>query len=179
MTLAIIGCALTCIGIAALFIAWRLKRRAPPITSGGWVLIVAGAASWSAAKGAEFGISFTLMTVALAAWALVLVNRDSRRQKVKPHIRAPLQWPSARQIGLQVWRVFTLVFLSGLVSVALLVAIAKVLPLSDVNAMVLAALLSPLIWGAAGYWLLADSRQFRPPVFLLLAGVASGVIIVL
>ena len=179
MILALLGCALACIGLAALFAAWRLKRRTPLLTWAGWVLIGAGAAAWSRAQGAEFGISFTLITLALAAWAVTIGNQDSRRQKVKPQIRTPLQWANARQVGLQLWRVFTVVLLSGLVSVALLVALAKLLPLSTVNAMVLAALVSPVVWGAAAYWLLADPRPLRPPVSLLVAGLVSGVIIML
>lgn len=179
MVMALIAFALVCGAVGVLFSAWRRTAPTPLLTSLGWLLLILSTACWSYQAGPEYGISFTLLTAALAAWAIILFTADNRPQKAKPLQPGKLRLARLRILGVQLWRVIAVVLLAGVVSVAVLVAAGKLLPLSNVNAMVLAALLSPVLWGAASYWLLADPRTARPPVILLLAGLVSGAVIML
>ncbi|UTF61546.1 hypothetical protein [Gilvimarinus sp. DA14] len=179
MVLAPLACALTCGAAGVMFYAWRRPGPTPLASLCGWLMLLVASGLWSYRAGAEFGISFTLITLALAAWSIIVLSADHRLQKTKPQVRDKLRLARFGTMAYQLWRLLAVVLLAGVVSVALLVAMGKLLPLSAVNAMVLAALLSPLLWGLAGYWLLADPRPARPPIVLLLAGLASGAVILL
>ncbi|WP_020210178.1 hypothetical protein [Gilvimarinus chinensis] len=179
MVLALLACALTCGATGVLFSAWRRSKPTPLTTLAGWLLLLMAMLIWSAQSGPEFGVSFTLLTLALAAWCFALATADHRQQKTKPQPRGQLPLARIRTIGHQLWRVITVVLLAGTVSVSALVALGKLSPLSAVNAMVMAALLSPLLWGLMSYWLLADPRRARPILSLLLTGLVSGVVILL
>lgn len=174
-TLLAIVCLLA--AVALLFTSWRSAKGLALCNTCGWLLIALALVLWSLSQGAEFGISFSLLLLPLIAWAIITVNRDNRIQKVRVQPRERLGRPSIKAFFLHAWRLICCVLLSGLGSAFGFIGFATLLPLSPVNAIVLGVFVIPLVWGAAAYWLLADTKTWRPPVGILCIGAAGAAII--
>lgn len=157
---------LTLAGASCLYGSWRrLALFKPWGKPAGWMLLLLSCWLWTRASNIEFGISYALMAVALCAWALVLFNYELRQQKQSAdNGAASLVLPRASTLLRHGLMFLLAIPLAGLMAAYLSTALVTLLPWQLGNALVLAMLLMPVVWGAGAYWSLADPKLLRPTI---------------
>ncbi|MDO3387237.1 hypothetical protein QWI17_15450 [Gilvimarinus sp. SDUM040013] len=168
---------LVCASVATLYVSWRSVGRSTALKASGWIALAGAIACWSQSAGTEFGTTFSLILLPILAWVVMAFTADTRRQKVKIQGRERLQRPSFTALLRHSARVVGGVVLAGVSSAFFCMGLATWLPTSPVNAIVLAVFLTPVVWGAAAYWLCADPNQYRPSATIALAGALGAAII--
>lgn len=160
-------------GLGSLRLAWgsaALKR--PPLLLAGWALIALSLGAFSVAMGGETGVPAAICLACIGGLALVLANREVRPRRemrskddmIDPSDRASRWWRGAL-------RVLLAGPLSGAASILAGVALAKQLPLSDVDAIAIGGLGVPLLWAGGMAWTLSDDRILR--AFAVLVAVSA------
>lgn len=172
-TIAGIGAALA--GLTSLRVAWgRASEARLWLILGGWALLAAAVIACALAIGGETGIPLALIGIPIAALGFVLANREVRPRKearqrgevVDPSDRRSRWWRGAL-------RVILAGPLSGAAAILVGVALAKQLPLSDVDAIAIGGLAVPLLWAGGMAWTLSDDRILRALALLVLvAGIS-------
>ena len=170
-----IALTLEVLGIIFLYIIWRKPKRHTHYNLIAGTLILSSLYPWIEIMGMEYGISFFLLVIPLAAWPLVLKNGSISKQKKKPRtiklnktqqirqhktfIVKPKQWPRS-----------TIKFiLSGLLTfiasfvIATLVSITstRVFGLVDENLHILNLSLLLLFWCYSIIWVMTNSHKFK------------------
>ncbi len=168
-----IALTITLLGVLLLRLAWRRPSRAP-LRLTGWLLLAASVWAWSRAAGAEFGVTYSLATLAFAAWLLAGVNAERRAtaRRSERIIAGPslADTTTAHKVG-----TFLAVALLAAVSTALVtIAAARLLPIGSGSQMATAALAYPALWGIAAYWLCAHRRLLRDSALLFALGALSA-----
>jgi hypothetical protein len=168
---AFIALALGGVGIFVLYASWRKFLRGRFAVPVGWSCLALSFLPWALASNVEFASVYGFLALGLGAWLAVAVNYEIRRRHDKPQ-------PAAQAITLDTHSVLqniglfcSAVFLAGVAALLLSVTVARLLPWSAVNALVLGVLLLPIFWGLGSYWACADDKPLRP-VFALAVGSA-------
>ncbi|WP_147371890.1 hypothetical protein [Henriciella algicola] len=164
-------------GLGSLRLAWsRPATKRPVMILAGWTLVAISVAAFGFAIGWETGIPFALAMLPVAALGFVLANREVRPRKEGREREAVID-PSDRKS--RWWRgVLRVVLagpLSGAAAILVGVALAKQLPLSDVDAIAIGGLTVPLLWAGGMAWTLSDDKILRALAALLLVSGASYV----
>lgn len=166
-------------GLLGLFGSWRNWNRFRRLgTLLGWVLLFLAGVIWArSAASAELGISYALLALTAWAWIFVGYNRQLRpvRDTVLPV--ASVSLPALSAILKQLLLLVAAVPLAGAAAMVFSTAVATLLPLNQGNALVLAMLLAPLLWGCAAYWQCADSKPMRPAITHLILLAASAALL--
>ena len=172
-----IALALEALGLVFLYTAWRKPKRHTRYNLVAWALILSSLYPWVALMGMEYGISFFLLLMPLAAWPLVLKNGSIQKQKKKSnkaqHIKKhktfmfkPKQWPHST-IKLMFNGLLT--FIASFVSATLLsLACARIFGLVDSNFHVLNLSLLLVFWCASIVWMMTHSPKLKTNSALLL-----------
>lgn len=164
-------------GMGLLFGSWRgfLARNLWPVTTG-WLLLLLSIIPWSAALGAEFGVSVALLVVAVLAWVVVLFNIDTRPTNGRaPQTRNGFHWPQLNVLLHHGLRLILTIPVAAVVSILVSLTLTDWLPWQQVNRLVFATLWIPVVWGCAIYWLCADRKLLRPAASLFAAGALCAV----
>lgn len=163
-------------GVTGLWASWRL--RAPKTAlwrRTGWALLGLSLLLWLLAQPAEFAVVFTLSAPAIAAWALIGWRSRGRHpaRDTKLEQRGFI-WPAPRTLGRHLLTFLMAVPLAGVAAATVTITLMHWLPGEPVNRMVAGVLAAPVVWGAAGYWTLADPRRWRPALVLALAALPAA-----
>lgn len=162
-------------GPALLYLSWRgawstdslLARSAVPV---GWLLQAVAAALWMQASNIEFGVTYTLLVLPLAAWALTLFNHEIRAGRQRTTRNGQITLPGAGTLGRQTLRLLAAVPLAGVSSAFTAIALATVLlPWPQASQLSTGILVMPVLWGATSVWVCTDPRPWRPVLFLSIA----------
>ena len=183
---AIAGTAVAAAGVACLYGSWqdRIASRWRPAAVG-WALLLASTWAWMRATGAEFGISLTLLLPTVLAWLIIARNAEVRspkarsnrtRRKVDTDVE-PRAAADRRTLIAHLRLFIVSVPLAAIASTYVTIAFCSLLPLTQVNQLVLAVFVVPLVWGSAAYWAVADSRWLRPFLTMLLGGGMAAVLV--
>ena len=149
-------------GLGSLRLAWsRPDGKRGLLILAGWALLVAAVIAFAAAIGGETGIPFALAVLPVAALGFVLANREVRPRKEGREREAVIDPSDRRSRWRGLLRVVLAGPLSGAVAILVGVALAKQLPLSDVDAIAIGGLTVPLLWAAGMAWTLSDDRILR------------------
>lgn len=183
MVLSLLGFLSSALGIAILYLGWQRKIRHfhGAILCAAWLLVALSIYLWSLAHGAEFGVCYAFITLALQSWGLIATTRD-KRLKTSRKIQLPLQPLALSKQGLQalpkhLWILISAVPLAGVSAMLLTVVSTALLPWQKVNMVALGIYTMPLVWGAAAYWACADSKPWRPAITFVLVGALAALII--
>ena len=140
----------------------------------GWGLLVLAVAAFAFAIGGETGIPFAITILSVVALGFVLANREVRPRKEGREREAVID-PSDRKS--RWWRGVLRVILagplSGAAAILVGVALAKQLPLSDVDAIAIGGLTVPLLWAGGMAWTLSDDKILRALAALLIVASLS------
>ena len=166
-------------GVSLLFLSWRRRHgRKTLAVLGGWLVLGLSAALWTAHAGAEFGIAYGAIAVAIVAWTLIAATCDAPRnrgRRVLPY--APLGRPGPAAVADALGRTFVAIPLAGAASLLAAVAMVKPLSLGAADRYVLAITVSPLLWGGLSIWAAVTSRLVRTgAIFSLVAAVAAAIL---
>lgn len=182
MVLSLLAFISSAFGIAILYSAWQRKIRNyhGVALCGAWLLVVLSIYLWSVAHGAEFGVCYAFITIALQSWALIVLTRDKRvKESRTPQLpQQPLALINGLQaIPKQALVLITAVPLAGVSSMLFTVVTTSLLPWQSVNIVALGIYTMPVIWGLAAYWACADSKLWRPALTFATIGAVAALII--
>jgi hypothetical protein len=163
MTSGILALSVGTARIGLLYASWleRLSSRAIA-TATGWSLLALSMYFWVRSAGVEFGTVFGLILPALFAWVLLLLSIDRRNRKGRDERIVINAWPRFRAVLRNLGMFVMTVPLLGAVSAVCSVAFATLIPIDDINRIVLAVFLMPVLWGGLAFWACADSKPLRP-----------------
>lgn len=155
-------------GVALLRWAWLAKRPANlPFIVAGWLTIAAAFWTFSHAFGAEVGIAYSLIVLALAAYLIIFLGREVRSPKaqkvrelaLEPEGR-PTNWSRA------VAKALLSIVLAGVAAIGIGVAFAVAMPIPTHDRIVIGGVLVPVLWGAGMAWTLSDAKLLRAAMML-------------
>jgi len=168
-------------GLLGLYGSWRnwngFSRWGTPA---GWGLLVVSAVVWArSAASVELGIGYALLALTAWGWLFVGHNRELRPLRNQPGTSglpaASVALPALPTLMKQLLLLVAAVPLAGAAALYFSTALVTFLPWQQGNALTLAMLLAPVLWGCLAYWQCADSRPLRPALTslaLLAAGAA-------
>ena len=178
MLYGVIGTLLAGAGIGCLYASWKkLHGSRGWLVPAGWFILLVATAFWIMASGAEFGISFSLLVIPLIAWGVMLVKADIRPQRSQEWEAGQASLPGVKTLLRHGGLFVASVLLAGAAATLTSVALVVMLPWTTVNAMVTAVILVPVLWGLASYWVCADTKTFRPVLWLVIASGISALFI--
>ncbi|MFC7335069.1 hypothetical protein [Rhodocista pekingensis] len=182
MPMALAAVAAAGAGVGLLYLCWRRRpARAGWLVAAGWLLLAVSLLPWVRAAGAEFGTAYALLALTGAGWAGVLAAAELRRPRRQAAVAGGAEAAETGP-GRGVRR-HLLLFVLAVPAAAAAAAVATVglsrlLPWTVVDRMALSALLMPVVWGCAAYWVTADPRPLRPVLGMVAAALVGGVAIV-
>lgn len=140
----------------------------PLLALTGWLLAVASLFSWSAAFGAEFGVTYAVIVFACLVWALVFASRDATAagQRAPARVLQPLARPVPARVLGQSAKFLLSVPAAGVLALLLSVAVVLYMPLTLLTKIALAILLYPLFWAALSAWICAQQHLAKPAVIM-------------
>lgn len=158
-------------GIGCLYAAWRksLSGARWPVALG-WLLLLLSGGLWIRASGVEFGVNYALLTIPLFAWLTVGINLEVRQGRQRDQRAGQLIIPEGHTISRNVVLFVLAIPVAAVTSTFISIAAVQLLPWGSVDALVLAVLMAPVLWGIAMYWVCADPRPARPALCLILGG---------
>ena len=163
-------------GVLSLYRSWRLPLPKPTHWRRlGWILLMLSLIAWLWAQPVEFAVCFALTVPALLAWLWIgWASPDRQPARDTKLEQRTLNWPRITLLGEQLLKLVISVPLAGLVSALLSFTVTDLLPWEAVNRLVTGVLMMPAFWGLASYWVLADTRLWRPTLALIATGVISA-----
>lgn len=165
------------VGVGLLYATWRMAGPLPGamMTALGIAcLLLLAPPLWTAARGAEIGISLWLLGIGPLAWVFVVLNADRRPERQQSMPSVALAAPGLALLGRQLLRSLGVLPLAGAAAAAVALVLASVLPGQLANRLSLAILAVPLLWGLAAYWVCADREPLRPLLVLVALVAASA-----
>ncbi len=163
-------------GLLSLYRSWRLPAPKPTHWRRlGWILLMLSLIAWLWAQPVEFAVSFALTVPAVLAWLWISwASADRQPARDTKLEKRTLNWPRLTTLGQQLLKLAISVPLAGIISALFSFAVTDLLPWEPVNRLVTGVLMTPVFWGLASYWILADTRLWRPTLTLFLAGLLSA-----
>lgn len=163
MLAGLIALVMSAAAAALVYFSWRRAGKAWAAVVG-WVLAFASIFVWSAALGAEFGVSYAIIIFTCLVWAAVALNMETASAAGQPTLRPlrSLHWPDAQD-----WRKHGGLFLlsvpvAGIVTMMLSAALVLLLPWSLLHQLTVAIFLYPVLWGVLSAWICAQDKLARP-----------------
>lgn len=159
------------VGTGILFLGWKDLVPSTYARLVGWSVVALSAGFSISNWGIEFGIIYAFLLLSCAAWLYVGLDAESWRPKATPE-RTDLSWPTGRVLLQQGYLFVMAVFVAGLASMFSAILVGLWVPGAMVDRMALVVLITPVIWGAAMFWLIFDKRsaQFGLPLVLIISG---------
>lgn len=157
-------------GLFALRRAWSLGPARPRLAwlLSGWAGLAACLTGAALLGGVDRGSVIGACAVMVLACALIGATAEIREAKARKtritEALDPLARP--RRPWRAVWRALTAALLASTAALALGAAFATAMPMRAIDRQLIAAWTTPLIWGAAVVWALADERLLRPTLAL-------------
>ena len=177
MAATIAGLGAVLAGIGSLRLAWGQQAASRPwLIVIGWTLLGLAIFVLAFAIGGETGVPLGALLISTVGLGIVLANREIRpRREVRQRDRDSMIDPSDRKS--RWWRGVLRVLLagplSGAAAILVGVALAKQLPLEDVDAIAIGALAVPLLWAGGMAWTLSDDRILRALVVITCVSAVS------
>lgn len=161
-------------GLALLYLSWRGTWPAGAVPGrlavpGGWLMQAVAAVLWVQGSNVELGVTYALLVLPLAAWAVAIFNHEIRSGRQSVTQNGPVALPGAGTLGRQTLRLLAAVPLSGVASAVTAIALSTLLPWPRASQLSTGILVMPVLWGAASVWVCADPRPWRPVLFLFIA----------
>jgi hypothetical protein len=164
---------ITLAGVFCLYGSWRRLSFFYPVARYiGWLLLLVACIAWIVSSNIELGISYAMLAITVCAWLLVILNYELRTGKQKDLIETELVLPRGATLLRHASMFLLAILLAGITAACLSTAFISMLPWQLGNALVLAMLLMPVLWGAGAWWALADPQLARP-------GIGMGVLLVI
>ena len=159
------------VGVGLVYGVW--KQRLPLLRGqlAGWGLLVVGGVLGVVAWGAEYGVVYLFLFLAVSAWLFVVWEADGFEPKARA-ARSPTEVLAVRPVAGQVFTFLFLFLVGGLASLLVSLLISRAFDSVFVNRVTFAILLFPILWGTAMYWALAQPKLARPT--LLSLGLIAG-----
>lgn len=138
----------------------------------GWILFLLGGLYWVDIKGWEYGLVYHLSIASLTAWALVAINAEYKppitaKAKLKHNDNSP-------QRPLITTAKFLLAGpISGLAACIVLLAFSELLPVNQINQLVITGIGFPFLWGALAVWICAYPTLLKQTLSILLSSLCS------
>lgn len=171
---------LTLGGTGLLHASWRsvLPGHRGRLVLCGWLLLLLALMLWIEATGPEFGTVAGLTVPALSAWLLAGSTAETREPK-RARARHAGKESSALDAAGSDWRHHLLLFVlavpfAALAASVISVALAELLPWSELNRTALVGFVMPPLWGLLACWLCATTQLLRCVILLLVAATASA-----
>jgi hypothetical protein len=169
---------MTMAGVFCLYGSWRRLSVFYPVGRYiGWLLLLVACITWITSSNVELGISYAMLAIAVCAWLLVIINYELRAGKQKNISETELVLPRGATLLRHGLMFVVAVLLAGITGAYLSTAFISLLPWQLGNALVLAMLLMPVLWGAGAWWALADPQLARPGIGMSLLLVISLLIL--
>jgi hypothetical protein len=150
-------------GIGALFYSWKSKLELKALAKIlGWSLVVAAALVWVGLSGWEFGLLYAITLPSFSALLYICLNAEIKPRKIKTADYQPAVAPSPKAV-FQLFGKLFLILPFGLTTSALVsFGLSTIFVSSELNQMVSAICILPLVWGGFGYWIMVDRFFIRP-----------------
>ncbi|WP_133539359.1 hypothetical protein [Idiomarina aquatica] len=159
--------------VTLLYYCWRQSRSHPLLTLLGWILLAASVPLWAISHGIIFAVCFALLALSPLAWLLVVLNRQNKPLKAAPgRPRLPLNFgAAAKALPKHLVLALATIPLAGLTAMQSTTLVTGLLPWARVDLMALGIYIMPVVWAGFSFWVLADSRWWRP-ILVMVAIVA-------
>ncbi|WP_416307788.1 hypothetical protein [Neptunicella sp. SCSIO 80796] len=177
MFFSVVGVLFTLAGIACLYKSWNSKIKSSAQVWTGWGSLTISAWCWIQSSGAEFGLSYALISLSVVALILIGWKAEiavSPKVAIQPE-HVIVYRPAAIPRNLLLF--LLTVPVAGMAAMMITMLLNSLLPLSRVNMMVLSVYLMPVVWGLAAYWVCADDKLARPALGLSVMGGLSALFI--
>lgn len=150
-------------GIGALFYSWKSTLQLKELTTIlGWSLIIAAALNWIDLSGWEFGLLYAITLPSFSALLYVGLSAEIKNRKVKVAVYKSMSLPSSEPVLRLFGKLFLMLPFSLTASVAVSYGLSILLVSSEINQLVLAICVLPVIWGSFYYWIIASRTAIRP-----------------
>ncbi len=164
------------LGVACLYLSWKglsaVSKRITRIVA--LVFLYLSFYIFKELVGWEFALVFVAIIPVLFAWVLTFANRQIKNNKKitnkVPAIDNKTGWLTRVK---DIWRFIVAIPLALIISVLLCTVLAFYLPMGEINRVILATFLLPILWGGLCSWVLADGQFKRSGLTLLILGMAS------
>lgn len=156
--------------LALLYYCWRQSAAQPLFTVLAWLMMAATFALWIQGNGVIFGVCFALIVLSIQAWALIVfLHRPRAKKNIPTRARVAIDWQAAvKLLPAQMGFFIASVPLAGLAAMQLTTVATGWLSWSRVDLMALGIYTMPVVWGGLSFWVLADTRWWRPCIALVL-----------
>lgn len=161
-------------GVKMLHAGWGNSHKTGRIyVASGWLSILTAVIVWSLAQGVEYGITFTLLWLAIVAWLMIGKGVERRPQKDPADKLNPAAL--SKTSLLHKCGTFLVAGPVALIATVLLTAaFAGHSPGLLENRMAVAAIAFPILWAAVMVWVSASGRLLVPTLTLVFMGAASA-----
>ena len=168
---------LSLVGIVCIFLSWRTKKQSKKriLKPLAWFLLALSTALLVLKLGAEFGFLYGITLPSLIAICLLYLNRDVREAKTSKRQNAVQTPESGINWRTNLGKMFLTLPFAGIVSMTTSTSFAIVLPLNNIDSMLLAVFLSMTLWALFAYWLSASENK-KPAVLMFGSGAAISII---
>ncbi|BDY04098.1 hypothetical protein F0521_11390 [Ferrimonas sp. YFM] len=130
---------------------------------GGWGAIALATPLWVMHAGPEFGVIYQLTTLSLCTWSLAMLGRQKLSAKV-PQPRPPQPVGASKK---RLAAASANAILLGAPAAALItLALCSLMPMDQVNRMVVASLLFPLLWAVVTVWVTMGDSHLKKSLSL-------------
>jgi hypothetical protein len=169
------GTALLLVGVLLLRMSWvrRGAHNALPML-GGWLILLAAAATFGWAWGGELGTIYAFLAWSAVAYAVVGVGVELRAPK-RAAARALALEPESRPANWTrgIVKSFLAIVFAGIAAVGIGVAFAVAMPLEPKDRIIIGGLLVPVLWGGGMAWTLSDAKLLRATLLLIVISIAA------
>ena len=162
--------ALTLAGVGALRLGWRQAGARRALVWGGWLMLLLATCAWIRAAGIEFGTSYSLLGLALAAWLTMALGVERSEPRLD---RVATGNTVASSLSHKLCTFAAAGPLAAFACCQVTLLLVLELPITRVNQMAIAALLFPLLWGIAAYWSCYRQTPGRNALLFALGGSLS------
>tara|TARA_R110002012_G_scaffold273686_1_gene459754 strand:+ start:2209 stop:2766 length:558 start_codon:yes stop_codon:yes gene_type:complete len=165
---AFVGSALA---IGLFYRAWQSNqlafKRVAKLVALGFMLVSLNL--WVHEYGPELGVCYAVVAFSLQAWSWIFLARQRIDKDIKridfPFVKG-LGMPGRVESVNAIIKILACVFLSAVCAMLVTVVWTTALSIGKVNLIALGIYSMPVLWGAAAYWLCADSKLWRPVLVL-------------
>tara|TARA_R110000765_G_scaffold211090_2_gene316188 strand:+ start:641 stop:1231 length:591 start_codon:yes stop_codon:yes gene_type:complete len=172
----------TLAAVLLLYICWRYQFKYKSVLIlFCWSALLAGPWLFKGHNGIEFSLVYVALYICCTAWSLSLYNsyvakpsiaktrtdkKSSLASQVFKSNRVAMHRYRWANIPTHIVNLVLVLPFAGTVAMVISMSIFGFIGLNKVNAMVLSALIMPLLWGAFAYWTISSQRKSRPLVLL-------------
>lgn len=155
--------------VTLLYYCWRQPHSNPLLTACAWLLLAASVPIWAISHGIIFAVCFALLFLSPLAWLVVVFNQQQKPARVAPEKPRQAVAFGAAVKALPKHAVLALaaIPLAGVTAMQATTVLTGMLPWGRVDLMALGIYTMPVVWGSLSFWVLADSRWWRPVLAMI------------